>query len=185
MRFVPIAGCLGLLLAVSAAAAPAHDMVIRPGLGIGKVRLGMSLADVRRVWGSPQAVTGTQRKLELQYDFAAYVVTLAGQRGRKRVVSVGTTLARERTREGIGVGSPEARLRRVFRGELQCDALELMVMRGYANPVLAANRRECTLGSPRGPHTTFVSKMRPFTFLAQDWSKKARVYEVVVRAAGT
>jgi hypothetical protein len=58
-------------------------------------------------------------------------------------------------------------------------------MRGYANPVLAANRRECTLGSPRGPHTTFVSKMRPFTFLAQDWSKKARVYEVVVRAAGT
>jgi hypothetical protein len=184
MWFALVAGCLGLLLAASAAAAPAHDMVIRPAVGIGKVRLGMSLADVRRVWGSPQAVTRGQRTVELQYDFAAYVVTLAGRRGRERVVSIGTTLARERTREGIGVGSPEARLRRVFRGELRCDALELMVMRGYPYPVLAANRRECTLGNPRGPHTTFVSKMRPFTFLAQDWSRKARVYEVVVSAAG-
>ena len=49
----------------------------------------------------------------------------------------------------------------------------------YPYPVLAANRRECTLGDPRGRHTTFVTKMRPFTFLADDWSKKARVYEVV------
>jgi hypothetical protein len=57
-------------------------------------------------------------------------------------------------------------------------------MRGYPYPVLAANRRECTLGDPRGAQTTFVSKMRPFTFLAQDWSSKARVYEVVVSAAG-
>ena len=49
----------------------------------------------------------------------------------------------------------------------------------YPYPVLAANRRECRLGDRRGRHTTFVTKMRPFTFLADDWSKKARVYEVV------
>ena len=183
-RPVAVAGCLALLLAVSAAAAPSRDLVIRPGVGIGKVRLGMSFAQVRQAWGPPQAVMKERRRIELQYEFAAYVVTLAGPRGRERVVSVGTILAKERTRQGIGVGSPEAQLRRTFGGELRCDALELMYMRGYSNPVLAANRRECTLGNPRGPHTTFVSKMRPFTFLAQDWSKKARVYEVVVSAAG-
>ena len=180
IRPVAGAGCLALVLAVSAAAAPSHDLVIRPGVGIGKVRLGMSLAAVRSAWGAPQAVTRSSRRVELQYDFAAYVVTLAGSRGRERVVSVGTTLARERMRGDIGVGSLESRLRRVFRGELRCDALELMTMPRYPYPALAANRRECTLGDPRGPHTTFVTRMRPFTFLAQDWSRKARIYEVVV-----
>jgi hypothetical protein len=184
MRLAVAASCLSILVAVSAAAAPAHELVIRPGVGIGKVRLGMSLSEVRAAWGRPQALTTKRRSIELQYEFAAYVVTLTGPRGHERVVRVGTTLRRERTRQGIGVGSPETLLRRTFRGELRCDALELMVMRGYPFPVLAANRRECTLGSPSGPHTTFVSRMRPFTFLAQDWSKKARVYEVVVRAAG-
>jgi hypothetical protein len=184
MRLVAVAGCFGLSCAVSSAAAPAHDLVIRPGVGIGKVRLGMSLAQVRAAWGKPQAVTATRRRIELQYDFAAYVVTLSRSRGQGRVVSVATTLAKERTPEGIGVGSPETRLRRAFRGELRCDPLDLMFMPGYPYPVLAANRRECTLGDPRGPHTTFVTKMRPFTFLANDWSKKARVYEVVIHAAG-
>lgn len=59
-----------------------------------------------------------------------------------------------------------------------------MYMPGYSVPVLAANRRECTLGDPKARHTMFASRMRPFSFLAQDWSKKARVYEVVVRAPG-
>jgi hypothetical protein len=184
IRPVAGAGCLALVLAVSAAAAPSHELVIRPGVGIGKVRLGMSQAAVRRAWGAPQAVTRTGRRVELQYDFAAYVVTLAGSRGRERVVSVATTLAKERTRGGIGVGSLESRLRRVYRGDLRCEALELMTMPRYPDPVLAANRRECTLGDAGGPHTTFVTKLRPFTFLAQDWSKRARVYEVVVSAAG-
>ena len=176
--------CLALVFSVAAAAAPSHDLVIRPGVGIGKVRLGMSREQVLDAWGAPQAVVRTGRVIEFQYDFAAYVATLRGSRGHERVVRVATTLAKERTPEGIGVGSPEARLRSVFRGMLRCDALELMYMPRYPYPVLAANRRECTLGDPRGRHTTFVTKMRPFTFLADDWSKKARVYEVVVGAAG-
>jgi hypothetical protein len=184
MPLVAAVGGLALVLAVGAAAAPSHDLLIRPGVGIGKVRLGMSLAQVRGAWGPPQAVMRTGGRTELQYDFASYVVTLRGPRGRQRVVSVATTLAKERTAQGMGVGSPELRLRRVFRGQLRCDALELMYMPRYPYPVLAANRRECTLGDPRGRHTTFVTQMRPFTFLADDWSKKARVYEVVVSAAG-
>jgi hypothetical protein len=183
-RLVAPTGCAALALAVSAGAAPEHDLLIRPGVGIGKVRLSMSLAQVRRAWGVPQAVTRGPSRIEFQYDFAAYVVTFSGPDGRERVVSIATTLAKERTRQGMGVGSPEARLRRTLRGEVRCDPLALMYMPGYSYPVLAANRRECTVGSRRGPHTTFVTRMRPFTFLAQDWSKKARVYEVVVSAAG-
>jgi hypothetical protein len=184
LRLVAAMVFLALTLASSAPAAPSHDLLIRPAVGIANVRLGMSLAQVRGAWGAPRAVTRTRRRIELQYEFAAYVVILSGSRGRERVVSVATTLAKERMAQGFGVGTPESRVRRAFRGELRCDALELMYMPGYAYPVLAANRRECTLGNPRGPHTTFVTKMRPFTFLAQDWSRKARVYEVVVRAGG-
>lgn len=187
VRLLAAGGCLALALAVSAAAAPSHDLVIRPGVGIGKVRLGMRLEQVRSAWGEPQAVTSRRsgrgaRTIELQYDFAAYVVTLNGPRGRERVVSIGTTIAGERTRDGVGVGTPEARLRRAFGDELRCKPLARMFMPGYSVPVLAANRRECTLGDPDDPHTVFASRMRPFTFLAEDWSKKARVYEVVVRA---
>ena len=38
--------------------------------------------------------------IELQYDFAAYTVTLSGLPKRERVVTVGTTLTKERTRLG-------------------------------------------------------------------------------------
>ena len=77
-------GCLVLVFAATAAAATSHDLVIRPGVGIGKVRLGMSRAQVRSAWGAPQAVVRTGRSVELQYDFAAYVVILRGSRGRER-----------------------------------------------------------------------------------------------------
>jgi hypothetical protein len=83
-------GCLALALVASAAAAPQRDALIRPGVGIGKVELGMSLAQVRAAWGKPQSVVTGRRgrgahTLELQYDFAAYVVTVHGSPGREQV----------------------------------------------------------------------------------------------------
>jgi hypothetical protein len=91
-------GCTALALVSSAGAAPQRDALIRPGVGIGEVRLGMSLKQVRAAWGRPQAVITSQereaRKLELQYDYAAYVVTLFGVPRLERVGSVGTTLAK-------------------------------------------------------------------------------------------
>jgi hypothetical protein len=104
---------IALALAASASGSTQRDALIRPGVGIGKVRLGMTLAQVRAAWGRPQAVTvRTQKRggrvVELQYDFAAYVATLSGIPRHERVVAVGTTLAKERLPQGVGVGSPEA-----------------------------------------------------------------------------
>jgi hypothetical protein len=64
---------------------------------------------VRPLKEDPTAADFLRDPFELQYDFAGYGVTLTGPHGRERVVSVGTTLTRERTRQGIGVGPPSRR----------------------------------------------------------------------------
>lgn len=181
---------IALSLAASASGSTQRDALIRPGVGIGKVRLGMTLAQVRAAWGRPQAVTvRTQKRggrvVELQYDFAAYVATLSGLARHERVVAVGTTLAKERLAQGVGVGSPERRLQRVFRGELHC---ELVPISPGSTVIFASARRRCTLGDRHGRHTVFTSGLhlrypwdaRPVA----DWARLARVMEVVVRAPG-
>jgi hypothetical protein len=188
VRSAVVLGCLMLLLASSAAAAPQRDMLIQPGVGIGKVKLGMSLKQVRAAWGKPQAVTvrreGKARLTELQYDFAAYFVTLIGSPRRERVVRVGTTLRKEKMANGLGVGSPERRLERALRARLHCDKLDIGPWPGSPYPLLLTNRRECALGERGSPQTVFVSKMRVRSVLPEDWSKSAYVFEVVIRAPG-
>ena len=179
-----------LSLAASASGSTERDALIRPGVGIGKVRLGMTLAQVRAAWGAPQAVTVGKRKgggrtVELQHDFAAYVATLSGLRGHERVIAVGTTLAKERLPQGVGVGSLERRLQRVFRSDLHC---ELVPISPGSTVIFASARRRCTLGDRRRRHTVFASGLhlrypwdaRPVA----DWARLARVMEVVVRAPG-
>ena len=166
-----------------------RDALIRPGVGIGKVKLGMTLAQVRAAWGRPQAQTVETaqrggRKIELQYDFAAYAVTLSGLPQRERVVSIATTLMKEKTGQGLGPGTPERRVQRVLRGELKCERLDVWNPPRSAYPLLRSNRRECVLGSPGRPQTVFVSRMRRNSFLPEHWSASAYVYEVVIRAPG-
>ena len=181
---------VALALTASAGASTQRDALIRPGVGIGKVRLGMTLAQVRAAWGRPYAMTTALlprrgRTIELQYDFAAYVVTLRGLPGRESVVAVSTTLAKERLRQNIGVGSLERRLERVFRGELRCEGLPV---NRVAGAVTAGARRRCTLGDRDRQHTVFTSgiQMR-YPWDARpvgDWTRLARVMEVTVRAPG-
>jgi hypothetical protein len=149
----------------------------------------MTLAQVRAAWGRPQAVsTETQerggRLIELQYDFAAYVVTLSGLPQRERVVSIATTLMKEKTRQGLGPGSSERRVQRLLRGELRCERLDVWNPPRSAYPLLRSNRRECVLGAPDEPQTVFVSRMRRNSFLPEHWSASAYVFEVVIRAPG-
>jgi hypothetical protein len=189
MRWLAALGCTGLALVASASAATQRDALIRPGVGIGKVRLGMTLAQVRAAWGRPQALTITPhqrggRTIELQYDFAAYVVTLIGLPERERVASVATTLAKEKTRQGLGPGSPERRVQRLLRGGLRCERLDVWNPPRSAYPLLRSNRRECILGEPGSPQTVFVSRMRRNSFLPEHWSGSAYVFEVVIRAPG-
>jgi len=194
VRTIAAVGFVGLALVAAAGASTQRDALIRPGVGIGKVRLGMTLPQVRAAWGRPQAQTITTQKrrgrtIELQYDFAAYIVTLTGLPRHERVVAVGTTLAKERLRQGVGVGSPERRLQRIFRGELRCDRLAVVFMPRSSIPMLSQNERRCTLGAKDRPQTVFTSRIRLQTAWDQhrpeDWPKLARVTEVVVRAPGT
>lgn len=189
-RAVVALGCVVLAIAAGASASTERGALIRPGVGIGKVRLGMKLAQVRAAWGAPQAVTVRKRKrggriVELQYDFAAYVTTLSGLRGRERVIAVCTTLAKERLPQGVGVGSLERRLQRVFRGALRC---EILPVRPGEPVIFASARRRCTLGDRHGRHTVFTSGIHlryPWDArLVADWARLARVTGVVVRAAG-
>jgi hypothetical protein len=189
VRTVASLGCAALVLVASASASTQRDALIRPGVGIGKVRLGMTLAQVRAAWGRPQSQTSQPqtrggRTIELQYDFGAYVVKLSGFARSERVVSVATTLAKEKTAHGLGPGALERRVQRAYRGELRCERLDVWNPPRSAYPLLASNRRECVLGDRYGPQTVFVSRMRRNSFLPEHWLASAYVFEVVIRAPG-
>jgi len=112
-RLILVAACSTAFVALAtatAAAAPTRDALIRPGQGIGKVNLGMTLTQVRSALGRPDAVA---RRLEyafggeyveLQWG-GAWSVGFRTQAGKLRAVRVGTTKTNQRTRTRIGVGS--------------------------------------------------------------------------------
>lgn len=119
MRWIGAASVLvaGVVIA-SATAAPSRDALVQPGRGIGRITLGMTQAQARRVLGPHQFVVKRrelgfgQRFVELQWGYAEWSVGFQGRRGRLRAVMVGTTLRSQRTRSGLGVGS---RVRDVLR----------------------------------------------------------------------
>jgi hypothetical protein len=136
-------------------AASGRDALIRPGVGIGRIDLGMTQAQVWRALGPHDTGWSERRGLNLRYleltwdrgpeDYMA--VGLLGRPGRERVVSIATT-RRAETYRGIGPGDTVARLRRSIRG-LRC--LEYwpagggtIVESGFA------------LGRRNGPQTVFV-----------------------------
>jgi hypothetical protein len=111
------------VLAVSASAgvaagAPERDTLVRPGVGIGKVRLGMTLAQVRRGLGRPMFVNRNvrlgfgRRYVEYAWDYGWWLVGFEQRRGRLRAVRIEARAGTERTANGIGWGT---RLREVLR----------------------------------------------------------------------
>jgi len=120
-RLIGLAVALSLPAAAvgaDAAGTPARDALIRPGAGVGKIELRMSLNQVRRVLGAPSGVNRREwygfgsHYVEYAWSRAGWTVGLVGRPGSLRVVKVATTLARERTQAGLGVGSPLATLER-------------------------------------------------------------------------
>lgn len=116
------AAALATVAAGSVAAAPSKDALVRPGLSIGKVRLGMDVAQVRRAMGRHDSGVAElkgfgSRRLELTWWSGLadhFIVELLGPRGRERVVSIATSRKSERTGAGIGPGVRVARLMRVY-----------------------------------------------------------------------
>ena len=140
MRVAALASALMVALiaeAGSANGASDRDAQIRPSVGIGKVRLGMSMAQVRRVLGPPQLLNRRVRlgfgreHREYVWNWFEWSVALRGQPGQLRVVRV-TTSRRNHRYRGIGVGSRMRELVRVFpnatcRGYLHLNETHILV----------------------------------------------------------
>jgi hypothetical protein len=148
------ASVLAVVVAGSAGAKPDDPTRIRHGAGIGKLRLGMTYAEVRKILGGPQTVdrreqlSGGRRYLEFSWDFGWWTVGFMGRPNRMRVVSIQTLSRRERTVEGLGVGSLERMLRRTLR--VRCQAVA-----ERSRPDWSFEFR-CAYGSHRGRETVFL-----------------------------
>lgn len=110
---VALAVVLLSFLAAGAKAAPTRDALVRPGEGIGKVQLGMTLKTALRSLGRPVVFVRAEifpqeslRYLEYRTKDHLWTIGVFGIRGRERVALVRTRLRQERTKEGVGVGTP-------------------------------------------------------------------------------
>jgi hypothetical protein len=167
---ISAAAILGLT--AESAAAPAATALIRPGVSIGKVRLGMRFADVRRALGRPMLVNRRQNRgfgriyVEYAWEYGAWRVGLAGAAGRLRVVRIATSLRGERTREGIGVGSTTLELAQHYRGRADCvtigyrrpDRGTWLVLRG-PGPAMTAFALERAVVRPAPPKRPVVGEV--------------------------
>jgi hypothetical protein len=153
-RHRSLAGAAVLCLALTAALVrPGNaDSAIRPGTGIGPIRLGMTEQQVRRALGRPNTVhrsrAGRIYIVSLNYYMRGeYRVTLRGRRGAVRVSLVGTNSRRQRTSGGIGIGSSERSLREAYPN-MRCRDV-----RGSGGGVI---RRDCRVGARTRRHSVFV-----------------------------
>ena len=194
MKLLPTlaAAAAAVVAAGTSAAAPQSDLVIRPGHGIGKFRLGMSAAEVRRAAGRPTFVVPRARTfglvtVEYQYGLGAdYIATLVGRPGRLRVTRISTIARRERTPKGVGPLSTERALLRAYPA-VRCTRLRTGNIGGV--PYLATLTRTCTLFAPSGRRTVFRTgwaapdpppgrpRIKPSV---ENYSRYARIDEVIV-----
>ena len=142
------------MLAAGASATPEDGRRVRHGAGIGKLRLGMTYAEVRKILGGPQTVDKQERLrdgrryLEFSWDFGWWTVGFMGRPGKLRVASIQTLNRAERTTEGLGVGSLERTVRRTLR--VRCLAVA-----ARDRPDWSFEAR-CAYASHRGRETVFL-----------------------------
>ena len=143
------------LATAAATAGPSANARVTPGVGIWKLRVGMTVAEVVRILGRPQAVSARKRLgfgvryVEYQWNLAAWTVGFQGREGKLRAVRVGTTLRRERTSAGLGVNS---RIRDVVRVYPRATCTAAVGANGEADLAMWV-----TIVSPRGVRTIFAA----------------------------
>ena len=149
---------------MAATPAAGMTMLIRPGVGIGKVRLGMTEAQVRKALGRPSYVVKRERRgfgsqyLEVGWDLAAWTVGLQGRAGRLRVVKVATTLPSQRARK-VGPGSTIRQVMQSFPSARCVDKqLPHTAPNTITRPTVLA--RWLVLRAPTGRETVFVVRYR-------------------------
>jgi hypothetical protein len=167
---------VAMALAASALASPVRDGRIRHGGGVGPVQLGMTYGQLRKALGGPQAVNGRLtlgrlRYVEFAWDFGWWKVALAGHPGKLRVAFIETQNRKDRTRDGLGVGTWESDLRRDLR-PLRCQRVRRPFQGG---PLLVTMESRCSFASHRGRETVFVLEAPR----GPEWSWKRRERSVV------
>jgi hypothetical protein len=167
MRFMVsiLAGsaCLSIVLVSSGSASPLKSGSLRPGVGAERIRLGMTLAQVRRVLGTPSRISRHRR-----YGFSEYVqyvwgaqstwqIGVSGLSGRPpRVVYIATARP-VRTPNGAGVGSTYKSLQRKLGARCYRRLVSATL------PGAATEYRDlvlCYVGRPRAPVTVFPLTMQ-------------------------
>jgi hypothetical protein len=150
-------GVLGVL--VASAGAPAKDLRVRHGEGIGRLHLGMTRAQVRRVLGPGALVVHRERRtggriyVEDQWDFAWWTVGFLGPPGRLRVVKIASMDRSQRTPERLGIGNTPTELGRELQ-PLRCTDVY-----GPSGPP-GVTHSECAYTLPSGRQTVFIFDKR-------------------------
>jgi hypothetical protein len=148
-----------VLLALAVGALPAgageeRDLLVRHGEGIGKLRLGMTMREVKRVLGSDATVYRKERRtngylyLELGWDYGWWTVGfMRPPRGRYEAVRIGTVSRAQRTPEGLGADSTD----RALYGKLRGVFCRFVTTRTWK-----FMHSECVYRRPTGRQTVFV-----------------------------
>jgi len=93
--------------------ASAIESTIYPGVGIGKIKLGMTKAQVERFLGKDPLLNAREGAYtEFAWDFATWTVGFR----RGRAVQISNGLRNQRTKLGIGVGSSWQAVMRAYPG---------------------------------------------------------------------
>ncbi len=149
------------MAAVVAAPASATESTIIPGVGIGEVRLGMTLTQVKKVLGTPQTVdkrarlSGQRGYIEYGWNFSTIWVGFVNTNGVLHAVLVGTDAVAQKTKSGIGVGTRVARVMGQLRA--RCYLGTEWLNHPYFDPEQRLGSH-CVLGSAGGRSTVFVLK---------------------------
>ena len=107
---MPWLGLAAVATATATGVARATESTIVPGVGIGRVRLGMTQVQVKRALGQWRYRRREDNRLTVGWGFASWTVVLIGG----RVVEVDTTVHAQRTKSGIGPGSAWLALARAY-----------------------------------------------------------------------
>jgi hypothetical protein len=162
---------LALLFVPSASAT---EVTIVPGVGIGKLKLGMTQAQVEKVLGKDylvdeRASVGGAAYHELGWNFASWSVGLLQGKGTFRVVQVATTVRSQRTLNTIGAGS-------TFKSVVRAFPRAICGVR-YARPGVVAPPKIGLLVAQKGGLQTVFWVATNMRSGAGTW----RVYETTIR----
>jgi hypothetical protein len=160
--------CVGFL--VVAPSASAVEETIYPGVGIGKVKLGMTRAQVLRVLGKDYIVNGRNgNATELAWDYGSWSVALV----QNRVAEVAVTLRGQKTPAGIGPGSTWRQLRTAYPGGA-CTAVPIPASTIYF-------RNEYLVAHKGGTQTIYFGSANNAFYEGKRNDRDWRVTEVHVR----